>query len=130
MVKYVIWTLFLFNSLFMGHQNTKETAKKQAIKTAQNDNTRVISKHFNNNPSSRIEWKIPVVRNDEGKHVRQGTAVRYTATGKIAEKVPYKMNKKDGKQLSYSPNGKVYLEQTYKNGKLNGECKLYDMQGI
>ena len=121
----------IFFSLFFVNCHTvhKGNRKGQKNKTPHSDSIKVISKHFNNNPHSRIEWKIPVIKNKDKKYLRQGTAVRYSVTGKIAEKISYVMDKKEGKYFRYYSNGKIYQEQTYKNGILNGEGKLYNRQG-
>ncbi len=126
----LIFTLVFFSLFFINCQTShKKHTKEQKNKTTHSDSIKIISKHFNDNPHSRIEWKIPVIKNKEGKYVRQGTAIRYTVTGKVAEKIPYVLDKKEGKRLYFYPNGKVYLEQTYKNDKLNGESKLFNRQG-
>ena len=123
----LILTIVFFSLFFINCQTShKNHTKGHKNISTHSDSIKVISRHFNNNPHSRTEWKIPVIKNKEGKYVRQGTAIRYTVTGKIAEKIPYVLDKKEGKRLSFYPNGKVYLEQTYKNGRLNGESKMFN----
>ena len=126
----LVLSLVFLSLIMINCQNTEQkTIQKHKSKTTKSDSIKVVTRHFNNNPKSRIEWKIPVVKNKDGKYIRNGTATRFTVTGKVAESITYEMDKKVGKRLSYYPNGKVYLEQTYKNGKLNGECKMFNRQG-
>jgi len=103
--------------------NSKSTGK------AKNDSIKIITKNFHDNPGSPIEWKIPMKLDKEGKFVRHGVAIRYSKSGKVIEKIPYVMGKKEGTRLTYHSTGKVYKEQPYKDNKLNGTCKRYDRQG-
>ncbi len=117
----------VFAIILGGCQNSG--SKKGTTKAPKNDSIRIVTKHFRDNPSSPIEWKIPMKLNKEGKFVRNGIAIRYTKSGKIAEKIPYVMGVKEGTRLTFHSTGKVYKEQPYKNGKLNGTCKRYDREG-
>ena len=123
----LLTTAVIFAIFLVGCQNSG--SKKEKVKTSKNDSIRVITKHFNDHSSSPIEWKIPMKMDKEGEFVRNGTAMRYTKSGKIAEKIPYVMGKKEGVRLTYHSTGKVYKEQPYKNNKLNGICKRFDRQG-
>ena len=122
----VISTLLL-SVLFIGCQFSG--GKKEAAGSAKNDSTRVVLKHYNDDPSSPVEWKIPMKMDKDGKFVKHGTAIRYSKTGKVYEKIPYVMGKKEGVRLTYHTTGKVYKEQPYENNKLNGTCKRYDREG-
>jgi antitoxin component YwqK of YwqJK toxin-antitoxin module len=95
-----------------------------------NDSIKIQYRHFNNDPSSPKEWKIPTKLNMEGKYVRHGVSVRYTKSGKVAEEIPYNMNKKEGIRYTYHTTGKVYKEQPYQQGLLTGTCKRYDREGL
>ena len=123
----IIASAIIFNLLLAGCQSSGN--KQGQVKTPKNDSIRVIIKHFNDHPSSPIEWKVPMKMDKKGKFVRNGTAIRYTKSGKIVEKIPYVMGKKEGVRLTYHTTGKVYKEQPYKDNKLNGICKRYDRQG-
>ena len=126
----LILSLIFFSLLFVNCQNTSQKQVKEPnSKITKSDSVKVVTRRFSNKPGSRVEWEIPVIKNKDGKYVRQGTATRYSVTGKVAEKINYVKDKKEGKRLSFYPNGKVYLEQTYKNGKLNGECRMFNRQG-
>jgi len=123
----IIFTVIF--SLFLEGCNNTSGDKQGKAKAPKNDSIRVITKHFSDHPSSPIEWKIPMKMDKEGKFVRNGTAIRYTKSGKVAEKIPYVMGKKEGVRLTYHSTGKVYKEQPYIDNKLNGICKRYDRQG-
>jgi len=123
----LIISTLLFGLLITGCQNSGGSSGN--TKSAKNDSVKIIMKHFHDNPSSPIEWKIPMKLDKDGKFVRHGTAIRYSKSGKVIEKIPYVMGKKEGTRLSYHSTGKVYKEQPYKNNKLNGICKRYDRQG-
>ncbi len=123
----LIISALIFSIFISGCQSTG--TKKNEAGSSKNDSTRIVIKHYNDNPSSPVEWKIPMKMNKEGKFVRHGTAIRYSKTGKVYEKIPYVMGKKEGLRLTYHTTGKVYKEQPYKNNKLNGTCKRYDREG-
>ena len=120
-------TVLIFSILIAGCQSSGSGSK--STNTAKNDSIKIITRNFNDNPGSPVEWKIPMKLDKEGKFVRHGVAVRYLKSGKVAEKIPYVMGKKEGARLTYHSTGKVYKEQPYKNNKLNGICKRYDRQG-
>ena len=103
-----------------------KTSKTNVVK---NDSVRVITKNFNDNPGSPVEYKIPMKMGADGEFVKHGTTVRYLKSGKVAAKTTYVMGKKEGARLTYHSTGKVYKEQPYKNNKLDGICKRYDRQG-
>ncbi|GAF01992.1 MORN repeat variant [Saccharicrinis fermentans DSM 9555 = JCM 21142] len=93
------------------------------------DGTYIQKKHFNNDPSSPVEWKVSLKKNEKGEVVRHGLSIRYSNAGKVYEKINYVNNKKEGKRYTYHSNGKVWKEQEYKNGRLDGTCKRYDRSG-
>lgn len=103
-----------------------KSSKANAVK---NDSIKVITKNFNDNPGSPVEYKIPMKLDAEGEFVKHGTTIRYLKSGKVAAKTPYVMGKKEGNRLTYHSTGKVYKEQPYQNNKLSGICKRYDRQG-
>jgi len=105
--------------------------KKKVVSSSQskNDSTIVKQKHFNDDPGSPVEWKVGMKKTPEGTYVRHGKSVRFTRSGKLAEKIYYKNNKKEGVRLTYHSTGKVYKEQPYVNGRLDGICKRYDREG-
>ena len=103
--------------------------KKETTGSVKNDSTRIILKNYNDDPSSPVEWKIPMKMDKDGKFVKNGTSIRYSKSGKVYEKIPYVMGKKEGVRLTYHTTGKVYKEQPYKDNKLNGTCKRYDREG-
>jgi antitoxin component YwqK of YwqJK toxin-antitoxin module len=127
-MKHLILSFFII-SLTVMVSCTSSGNKTPVTKTAKNDSIKVLKKHFNNNPSSPVEWVIPMKMDKDGKYVRNGVAVRYLKSGKKAEEIPYVMGKKEGTRLTYHSTGKVYKEQHYVNNKLNGICKRYDRQG-
>ena len=122
----VISTLLL-SILFIGCQFSG--SKKETAESSKNDSIRVVVKHYNDNPSSPVEWKIPMKKDKNGKFVRHGIAIRYSKSGRVYEKIPYVMGKKQGLRLTYHTTGKVYKEQPYENNNLNGTCKRYDRDG-
>jgi len=104
--------------------------KKVVTKGEKNPDGIIIKKrHFNDDPNSPIEWKISMKPSKEGTGVRHGLSTRYTKSGKVAETINYKENKKEGKRLTYHSTGKVYKEQEYVNNKLDGVCRRYDREG-
>ena len=117
----------VFSLLITGCQTSGSGSSGKS--STKNDSTKIVMKHFNDNPSSPVQWKIPMKLDKDGKYVRHGVAIRYLKSGKIAEKIPYVMGKKEGVRLTYHSTGKVYKEQPYKDNKLNGTCKRYDRQG-
>lgn len=102
---------------------------KQQTSTANPDGTFIQKIHFNNDPSSSVEWEVSLKKNEKGETVRHGISIRYSKSGKIYEKINYVNNKKEGKRFTYHSNGKTWKEQEYKNGALNGICKRYDRNG-
>ncbi|MGQ1786077.1 toxin-antitoxin system YwqK family antitoxin [Saccharicrinis sp. GN24d3] len=118
-------TLFLTGCEFLGSQ--KETTKKSAA--ANPDGTFIQKKHFNNDPSSPVEWKVSLMKNEKGETVRHGVSIRYSKTGNVYEKINYVNNKKEGSRYTYHSNGKIWKVQEYKSGNLNGTCKRYDRSG-
>jgi len=123
----LIISTIIFGLLIAGCQTSGNKTKK--VPTVKNDSIRIITKNFNDNPGSPVEYKIPMKLDDHGKFVKHGTTVRYLKSGKVAAKTSYVMGKKEGVRLTYHSTGKVYKEQPYKNNKLNGICKRYDRQG-
>lgn len=105
----------------------KPTSQKAV---ANPDGTYIQKKHFNNNPSSPVEWEVSLKKDGQGATIRHGVSIRYSKTGKLYEKINYANNKKEGKRYSYYTDGKVWKEQEYKNGKLEGTCKRYDRNGL
>ena len=123
----LIISTIIFGLLITGCQTSgKKTTKVSSVK---NDSIRIITKNFNDNPGSPVEYKIAMKLNADGKFVKHGTTIRYLKSGKVAAKTTYVMGKKEGVRLTYHSTGKVYKEQPYKNNKLNGICKRYDRQG-
>ncbi|MBI9063384.1 MAG: hypothetical protein JEZ14_15485 [Marinilabiliaceae bacterium] len=120
----LVLTIGLSGCQFFGPQ-------KKVVSTSQsnNDSTIVKQKHFNDDPNSPVEWKVGMKKTPEGTYVRHGESVRFTKSGKLAEKIYYKNNKKEGVRLTYHSTGKVYKEQPYVNGRLDGICKRYDRDG-
>ncbi len=123
LILFIVATITFFSGCqFSGTKSTKAN-------TTKNDSIKVITKNFNDNPSSPIEYKIPMKLNTEGEFAKHGTTIRYLKSGKMAAKTPYVMGKKEGDRLTYHTTGKVYKEQPYINNKLSGICKRYDRQG-
>ncbi len=103
--------------------------KSPKANVVKNDSIKIVTKNFNDNPGSTIEYRIPMKLDADGKFVKHGTTVRYLKSGKVAGKTTYVMDKKEGIRYTYHSTGKVYKEQPYKNNKLDGICKRYDRQG-
>lgn len=120
---FIVAAIFLFSSCqFSGNKSPKTS-------TVKNDSIKIVTKYFNDNPSSPVEYKIPTRLDAEGKFVKHGTAIRYLKSGKVAGKTTYVMDKKEGIRYTYHSTGKVYKEQPYKDNKLDGICKRYNRQG-
>jgi hypothetical protein len=105
--------------------------QKEVVKTNKSaDGTIIKKRHFNDDPSSPVEWEISMKFQDGSKSaIRHGISKRFTKSGKLAETINYVNNKKEGVRLTYHSTGKVYKEQPYKDGRLHGVCKRYDRQG-
>ncbi|NPA37962.1 MAG: hypothetical protein GXO47_14060 [Chlorobi bacterium] len=128
-MKQFIIFLFAVALVVPGGCTFSGNTKTVSAKVKKNDSIRIIKKHFNDNPSSPVEWVIPMKKNATGQIVKNGVAVRFLKSGRKVEEIPYVMGKKEGTRLKYHSTGKVYKEQPYKNDKLNGICKRYDRQG-
>lgn len=96
---------------------------------AKNDSIIIKKKHFNDDPSSPVEWKVTMKKTPEGTYVKHGKSTRYSKSGKIYAELNYANNKKEGVSYSYHTNGKVYKEDYYAGNRLNGICKRYDRDG-
>ncbi len=121
---FLVLSLVMSSCQFFGGQTAKQSAE-----TKNPDGTIIKTKHFNNDPSAPLEWKVSVKVDKDGKTIRHGKSIRYSKTGKVYEEINYVDNKKEGTRLTYHSNGKIWKEQSYKNGKLDGVCKRYDRNG-
>jgi len=109
-MKHFILSVFIISLTVMVSCTSSGNKSTSGTKTAKNDSTKILKKHFNNNPSSPVEWVIPMKMDKEGKYVRNGVAVRYLKSGKKAEEIPYVMGQKEGTRITYHSTGKIYKE--------------------
>lgn len=113
---------------FVGCQ-PKGSGASESQASAENDSIKIEKRHFNNNPKQPVEWEVTRKKAPDGTYFRHGESRRYTASGKLAEKLNYVNNKKEGQRLFYYTEGKVWKEQNYKNNLLDGECKKFFRDG-
>jgi antitoxin component YwqK of YwqJK toxin-antitoxin module len=129
-MKYLVISLIIFShGLTSCNFFTPQKPAKKETTVTNADGKFFQKRHFNNDPSAPVEWKISLKKTEDGETVREGITIRYSKSGKVYEKINYKNNKKEGKRLTYHSTGKVWKEQMYKNGKLEGICKRYDREG-
>jgi antitoxin component YwqK of YwqJK toxin-antitoxin module len=110
-------------------QKASTSAKADVEEHDGGDSIRIEKKHFNNNPKQPVEWEVARKKAPDGSYYRHGESKRFTASGKLAEKINYFNNKKEGARIYYYTEGKVWKEQNYKNNELDGECKRYFRSG-
>jgi len=124
-----IFILFIITAIALLSSCQTTGTKSPKANSVKNDSIKILTKNFNDNPGSPIEYKVPMKLDADGKFVRHGTTVRYLKSGKVAGKTTYVMDKKEGVRYTYHSTGKIYKEQPYENNKLSGICKRYDRQG-
>ncbi|TLX76969.1 hypothetical protein E9993_04600 [Labilibacter sediminis] len=110
--------------------NKKVTDPLKSEEAVREKNKPYIHKeYFNNDPQRGVYKQYSLMVNDEGKTIKHGETIRYTANGKVASRMYFVHNKREGKCLTYHSNGKIWKEQMYINGELSGLCKRYDKYG-
>lgn len=131
MLKESTWLVWAFTAVmaFNACQSKGGSAGAGQETSGESDSIKIKKSNFNKDPKQPVEWEVTMKKGPDGTYYRHGEALRYTPSGKLAEKVQYVNNKKEGQRLFYYLEGTVWKEQQYVGGYLHGDCKRYSRTG-